>query len=54
LRSLRPVMLSCLLRSLRPLKFSEPLRVLKWMIKRQESPYFDVLNKMFKKKLLKL
>ena len=38
-------MLSCLLRSLRPLKFSEPLRFLKSIIYWLESPYFDVLKK---------
>jgi hypothetical protein len=32
LKSLRPVMFSCLMRSLRPLKFSEPLVVLKSMM----------------------
>jgi hypothetical protein len=36
---------SCLLRSLRPLKFSEPLKFLKSIIYWLESPYFDVLKK---------
>ena len=38
-------MLSCLLRSLRLLKFSEPLRFLKSIIYWLESPYFDILKK---------
>ena len=45
LRSLRLVMLSCLLRSWRPLKFSESLVVLKSIMQRQELSYFDVLKK---------
>ena len=40
-------MLSCLLRSLRSLKFSEPVRFLKSIIYLLEIPYFDVLEKIF-------
>jgi hypothetical protein len=38
-------MLSYLLKSLRPLRFSEPLRSLKSTISWLKSPYFDFLKK---------
>ena len=53
LRSLRPVMLSCLMRSLRPLRFSEPLTHLKsisWWLK---WPHFHVLKKEFFDSMMK-
>ena len=37
-------MLSCLLRSLRPLRSSKPLKSLKSLCQWLESPYFDVLK----------
>ncbi len=45
LRSLGLVMLSCLLRLLRSLRFSKPLKPFKSITKWLESPYFDVLKK---------
>ena len=50
LRSLRPVRLSCLLRFLRPLMFSEPLRRLNLINQWLLSPHYDVFEKnIFKK-----